>query len=91
MDNESLVLDLVEWVAADTRTYDQVMAAWRTSCPRLTIWEDCIDHGLLRLDGRIVTVTDEGRRFINQHHSRAGSGPPPGSRPTAASRSDTRR
>jgi hypothetical protein len=67
MDNESLVLDLVEWVAADTRTYDEVMAAWRTSCPRLTIWEDSIDHGLLRLDGHTVKVTDEGRRLLRAH------------------------
>ncbi len=43
----SLVLDLVEWVAASPRTYAEVMEAWRTSCPRLTVWEDALDGGLL--------------------------------------------
>ena len=29
----SLVLDLVEWVAREPRAYSEVIAAWRTSCP----------------------------------------------------------
>ena len=37
---DPLVLDLVEWVAKEPRTYAEVMDAWRTSCPRLTVWED---------------------------------------------------
>jgi len=44
---QALVLDLVEWVAARPRTYAEVMEAWRTSCPRLTVWEDAVDRGLL--------------------------------------------
>jgi hypothetical protein len=44
---EPLVLDLVEWVARQPRAYEDVMDAWRTSCPRLTIWEDAIDRGLV--------------------------------------------
>jgi hypothetical protein len=43
----ALVLDFVEWVAARPRTYAEVMEAWRTSCPRLTIWEDSVDQGLV--------------------------------------------
>lgn len=43
----ALVLDLLEWVAARPRTYAEVMEAWRTSCPRLTVWEDALDGGLL--------------------------------------------
>ena len=35
---DPLILDLLEWVAARPRTYTEVMDAWRTSCPRLTIW-----------------------------------------------------
>ena len=34
------IRDLVEWVAKEPRPYSEVMAAWRTSCPRLTVWED---------------------------------------------------
>jgi hypothetical protein len=41
-----LVRDLLEWIAARPRTYSDVMDAWRTSCPRLTVWEDANDRGL---------------------------------------------
>src|SRR5262249_44982149 len=42
---DPLVLDLVEWVAKEPRPYAQVLEAWRTSCPRLTVWEDASDRG----------------------------------------------
>jgi hypothetical protein len=45
--NKALVLDLLEWVADKPRTYVEVMEAWRTSCPRLPIWEDAVDLGLV--------------------------------------------
>ena len=69
MENQSLVLDLVEWVAQKPRPYDDVMEAWRTSCPRLTIWEDAIDQGLVirqrSENGQtLVAVTERGRAFL---------------------------
>jgi len=47
---EALILDLVEWVAARERTYEDTMDAWRTSCPRLTVWEDASDRGLITVE-----------------------------------------
>ena len=44
---DPLVIDLVEWVAAAPRPYAEVMAAWRTACPRLTVWEDALDLGFV--------------------------------------------
>ena len=44
---ENLILDLLEWLAVRDRTYEEVMAAWRTSCPRLPVWEEANDRGLL--------------------------------------------
>ena len=44
---ESLILDLVEWVGRKERTYRDTMEAWRTSCPRLPVWEDATDLGLV--------------------------------------------
>jgi len=41
---ENLILDLVEWVARKKRTYRETMDAWRTSCPRLPVWEDATDR-----------------------------------------------
>jgi predicted transcriptional regulator len=66
---DSLVFDLVEWVAKQDRPYAEVMETWRTSCPRLTIWEDAVDRGLVerktKPGGRVVvTVTAEGRKFL---------------------------
>ena len=68
---ETLVLDLVEWVAARPRAYDEVMEAWRTSCPRLTIWEDTVDRGLVVREqtkdaGTIVKITALGRDLLKE-------------------------
>lgn len=65
---EALVLDLVEWVAREPRSYAEVMDAWRTSCPRLAVWEEAVDRGLLvreaAASGVIVTATPAGRRLL---------------------------
>jgi D-3-phosphoglycerate dehydrogenase len=45
---ETLVLDLLEWIAVKSRPYGEVMASWRTSCPRLPVWEDAVDFGLVQ-------------------------------------------
>jgi len=47
LENRSLVLDLLEWVAHRPRPYSEVMEAWRTSCPRLAVWEEAVDHALV--------------------------------------------
>jgi hypothetical protein len=68
----SLVLDLVEWVAREPRPYSEVMATWRTSCPRLTIWEDAVDNGYVTranagLGGAVVVVTEHGLEWLRTH------------------------
>lgn len=40
-----LILDFLQWLAAAPRSYAEVMETWRTSCPRLTVWEDAVDAG----------------------------------------------
>jgi hypothetical protein len=64
MGNDPLVLDFVEWIAKNPRTYTEVIEAWRTSCPRLTIFEDALDRGLVvrdRVDGQpIIVATQSG-------------------------------
>ena len=72
MENKSLVLDLVEWVDAAPRSYAEVMDAWRTSCPRLTVWEDAVDQDLLRRTASAegppqVVVTARGRNMLKAH------------------------
>ena len=68
--NKALVLDLVEWVASGPKPYSEVMDAWRTSCPRLTIWEDAVDLGLVAIDdgdraGPVVRITDAGSALLD--------------------------
>ena len=70
---ENLILDLIEWVELRERTYQETMDAWRTSCPRLTVWEDATDRGLVRratLQGRgvVVIVTPKGQQFLREHN-----------------------
>lgn len=43
---EPLISDLVAWVG-DGRPYLEVMDAWKTSCPRLPVWEEATRRGLL--------------------------------------------
>ena len=66
--SDALVLDFVEWVATSPRRYSDVMDAWKTSCPRLTIWEDAIDQGLVqrcRIDGELsIEATAAGRDLL---------------------------
>jgi D-3-phosphoglycerate dehydrogenase len=69
---EELVLDLLEWLGASARPYDVVMDAWRTSCPRLPVWETASDRGLVERrrtgDSRPgVAVSAEGQRYLAQH------------------------
>lgn len=68
----ALVLDLLEWLAVTPRPYAQVMDAWRTSCPKLPVWEDVSDQRLVtetREPGgeSMVHITPLGRRFLEVH------------------------
>jgi hypothetical protein len=67
---EALILDLLEWLAVRDRTYEEVMDAWRTSCPRLPVWEDANDRGLIQqeeVNGRsVVRVTPAGLALVGQ-------------------------
>ncbi len=58
------------------RPYDEVMDAWRTSCPRLPVWETANELGLVercQTGGARpgVVVTDAGRRYLAGHRTRA--------------------
>ena len=48
----SLTIDFLAWVASRPRSYAEAMEAWRTSCPRFTIWEDAIGDGLIRVESK---------------------------------------
>ncbi|HTQ14314.1 MAG TPA: hypothetical protein VMH86_10600 [Rhizomicrobium sp.] len=71
---EPLIADLVAWVAKADRPYAEVMEAWRTSCPRLPVWEEANARGLVTrvrgADGAaMVRVTAAGRAFLRTPNS----------------------
>lgn len=71
----ALALDLCASLAAGPKSYADVMEAWRTSCPRLDVWETARDRGWIarRADaaGAIVVLTDAGRAALRKE--RAGA------------------
>ena len=65
---DALILDLLEYVALEERTYDDVMESWRTSCPKLPVWEEANDRGLVtrvRANGcAVVRLTPTGAELL---------------------------
>ena len=66
----ALTLQLLAWIAARPRTYQDTMEAWRTTCPRLTIWEDAVGDGLVSVESAAsmndarVLLTESGRALL---------------------------
>lgn len=66
---DPLLRDLLAWLGPEGRPYAEVMDAWRTSCPRLPVWEEANERGFVARtrDGGVnmVTPTSEGRSFLS--------------------------
>ena len=69
-----LTLQFLDWIATRPRSYQDVMDAWRTSCPRLPVWEDAISRGLVKresgrsLQQSMVSITEAGRDALKTAH-----------------------
>jgi D-3-phosphoglycerate dehydrogenase len=66
---DALILDLLEWIGTRPRAYAEVIDAWRTSCPRLPVWEEANERGFVgrrrhETRGMLVAVTARGREFL---------------------------
>jgi hypothetical protein len=73
---EALILDLLEWIGPQERPYAEVIEAWRTSCPRLPVWEDANDRGFIeyhRAPGTttMVAVSGLGASFLTERRRMA--------------------
>ncbi len=69
---DDLIIDLLEWIGPRAKPYAEVMDAWRTSCPRLPVWEEANDRGFVERHhqddgGTMVSVTILGQQFITNH------------------------
>jgi hypothetical protein len=70
----ALILDLLEWVGPTPRPYDEVMEVWRTSCPRLPVWEDANDRGFIVRHhepgrGALISVSPAGADHLRRYRS----------------------
>jgi hypothetical protein len=57
---------MLEWIAVRPRDYAEVMESWRTSCPRLSIWEDACLDGLMDYEpgtGKVI-LSEAGKAFL---------------------------
>jgi hypothetical protein len=81
-----IMVQFLSWVADRPRSYAQTMDAWRTSCPRLSVWEDAIIDDLVRIGGndtdngkandtRAVTLTERGRRVLGKAQAASALAP----------------
>jgi hypothetical protein len=64
-----IMIQFLSWVADRPRSYAETMDAWRTSCPRLSVWEDAVIADLVRLEGeggRAVNLTERGAAVLRQ-------------------------
>jgi hypothetical protein len=68
--NETLTVQFLQWIGEEPRSYAETIEAWRTSCPRLTVWEDAMTSGLIERvpNGSIATaevrLTPAGRTMV---------------------------
>ena len=77
---EALVLDLLEWIGSQAKPYAEVLEVWRTSCPRLPVWEEANSRGFVTREyregvGSFVLVSPAGREWHRQHRSFQSSTP----------------
>ncbi len=80
---DALILDLLQWIGPGTRAYAEVMEAWRTSCPRLPVWEEANARGLIERrhvpgSAALIALSPAGTALLRAQ-GRAGA-PAPGRR-----------
>jgi hypothetical protein len=73
---DTLIRDLLEWIGPNARPYREVMDAWRTSCPRLPVWEEANERGFIARHQSesaeaMVSVTALGAKFLADQRRRS--------------------
>jgi hypothetical protein len=59
------MLQFLAWVASRKRTHADVMDAWQSSCPRLSVWEDSVIGGYVQFADDAVVLTRLGRAALD--------------------------
>jgi hypothetical protein len=76
---DALLLDLLEWIGPGPRPYREVLDAWRTSCPRLPVWELATERGFITRhrapEGSLVSVSAAGAEHLARRRVRQAASP----------------
>jgi len=59
-------VQLLVWIAEQTRSYAETIEVWKTSCPRLAVWEDALADHLVGVDRGRVLLTAAGRELLTR-------------------------
>ena len=65
MEITASTLELLTWVTARDRTYEDVVEAWKSNCPRYAVWDDAVTAGLVRARRDGVALTERGRATLD--------------------------
>jgi len=76
-DSRMLTIQFLEWLAARSRRYAEIRAAWTSTCPSTCAWEDAVSEDLVRHrpDGT-VTLTARGRERLDEASRSGAAGVP---------------
>jgi len=64
-------LEFLQWISSRPRTYAEAMEAWRTTCPRNSVWEDALIGGLIQIENGSrmgqskVSLTPKGKAILD--------------------------
>ena len=65
-----LMAQFLDWVSRHRRTYAETMEAWKSTCPRTSVWEDALAEGLIEVEDRgqvreaEIVLTEKGRAIM---------------------------
>lgn len=64
MEITASTVELLTWVTARDRTYEDVVEAWKSNCPRYAVWDDAVSAGLVVAGRDGVALTERGRAVL---------------------------
>jgi hypothetical protein len=59
-------VQLLAWIAEESRSYAETVEVWKTSCPRLAVLEDALADDLVRIDRGCVLLTATGKELLTR-------------------------
>ena len=68
MELSAPTLELLTWITARERTYEDVVEAWRSNCPRHAVWDDAVTAGLVTAGRSGVRLTERGLAALTAGH-----------------------